>query len=154
MLNFLKRLFKQGEQEAEKEIIKLENLESWLGNRFEHFHKNLGYNLKAYIERIDNEISKARENLDILRSAKLHNPNITVKEKQFMEGNRDAYTKRAEAFLKNLDFGEKDYNSVIALCSYFNKDLESFGKSTFKAYQVLKHFFANESKMVAINIKN
>ena len=154
MLTFLKKIFQKEDKESEKETLKIENIESWLDKKIKEFNESLDSNLQGYIGKLDNEISDTKKNLDVLGNAKLHNPNITVREKQFMEGNREAYLKRVDLFLKGLSLEKKDFKALKEVCSSFDKELEGFGKSTFKAYQVLQHFFAHESRNIAINIKN
>lgn len=154
MLDFLKKIFKREEKEREKLAISIEDIESWFDKKVMGIHEDIAHSLHDYTERISSEIGRTADNMNTLRFAKLHNPDITVREKQFMEGNREAYIKRVELFLKGLPFEKKDFKALKEACSSFSKELESLGKSTFKAYQVLQHFFANESKNIAINIKN
>ena len=150
MLNFLKKLFKK--EEAKEEKISINELESWFNGRASSLFKELDTKIGLIKEKIKEEIEKTKENLDILEKAQLHNPKISLREKQFMEGNREAYLKKVGIFLKQINL-EGGYEELLQFCSNFNDMLDSFGKSTFRPYKILQEFLANESRDVAINIK-
>ncbi len=151
MLNILKKLFKK--KEAKEEKIGINELESWFNGKASDMLKELDNKISIAKGKIKEEIKKTRENLGILEKAQLHNPKISLREKQFMEGNREAYIKRANIFLKQVSM-EGSHRELLEFCSNFDTALDSFGKSTFRPYKILQEFLANESRDIAINVKN
>jgi hypothetical protein len=156
MFKFLKKLFSEPE-EAEQvrgEEIKISELNSWFKSKSDHIFNDLNVKVKSVKIRIKEEITKAKDNLAILGVAKLHNPKISVKEIQFMEGNRRAYILAVNNFLRGVELEKEDYSAILHFCSSFEDKLERFGKSTVRTYHILQEFFANEGRNIAINIKN
>jgi hypothetical protein len=154
MFKFLKKLFSEPEEEVEKQGIKLEELDIWFKEKSDKIFTNLNIEIKDMKNNVKDEIIKAKDNLAILSTAKLHNPKITVKEKQFMEGNRKSYILLVNNFLRGIDLEEDDYSALLKFCNDFNPRLERFGKSTVRPYHILQEFFSHESRNIAINIKN
>src|SRR3989339_1449026 len=123
MFNFLKKLFANGETKEEK--VSINELESWFNGKTSDILKELDNKISIAKDKIIEEIKKTRENLDILEKAQLHNPKISLREKQFMEGNREAYIKRANIFLKQINL-EGSHNELLEFCSNFDNALDSF----------------------------
>jgi len=151
MFNFLKKLLKEEEPEVKK--IGLQELKSFFHDNFEVKNKGLHNKLKEIQDELKLEMNKTKENLELLRGAELRNPDIPIRAKQFMDGNRESYIKLVTALLNSLEIRE-DYASINTFCQGFDDKLAQFTKSTMKAYQILQEFFANESREVALNIKN
>lgn len=151
MLDFIKNLFKK--QEKEKETVKLGNLGGWFDSRVSNVHDSLNENINVMREKIKAEIEKTKSNLEVLKEAKLQNPNIPMRAKQVMEGNRQSYIKIISNFLDNIKI-ETDYEILLKFCNDFDISLISLGKSTTRSYHVLKEFFAHQATDIAIDIKN
>ncbi len=151
MLDFIKKIF--AKEEIKKETVPLNKLDSWYEVRKKEIYDRLNEEIKVVNDKIINEIEKAGENIIALEKAKLKNPNISMREKQFMVGNRDAYIKKIKIFLKQIEL-PKDVNSVNDFLTNFNNNIESFSKTTAKPYHILQEFFANESNKIANNIGN
>ena len=154
MIKFLKRLFSGGVEEIKKEEIKLGELSRWFESQANKISSGLDLKIGEIKQDIQEEIAKTKDNLAVLSTAQLHNPKITVKEIQFMEGNRKAYILGVNSFLRLIVLDGKDHTQLIDFCNDFNTRLELFGKSTMRSYRVLQEFFAHESRDIAINIKN
>ncbi|MEA2038089.1 MAG: hypothetical protein U9O94_11380 [Nanoarchaeota archaeon] len=156
MFNFLKRLFFEQEKPkvVEKEEIEPDNLENWFQHKTNKVYSDLDVSVKKLKGNIEENVLKTKDNLALLGTAKLHNPKISVREKQFMEGNRKAYILGVNNFLRSVRLEEKEYLKLLELCSDFGLKLDKFSKSTARPYHILQEFFANESKNIAINIKN
>lgn len=155
MFKFLKKLFSGSEEgEAEKEEIRLEELGRWFKGKADKIFSDLDVRVNEIKGKVKEEITKTKDSLAILSTAKLHNPKITVRETQFMEGNRRAYILAVNNFLRGIELGKGDYSSLLGFCDDFNIRLDKFGKSTVRPYHILQEFFANESRDIAINIKN
>ncbi len=154
MFKFLKKLFSEPEEEVEKQGIKSEELDIWFKEKSDKIFTNLNVEIKDIKNNVKDEITKAKDNLAILSTANLHNPKISIKETQFMQGNRKAYILAVNNFLRNIDLEKDNYSDLLNFCSDFNSRLAKFGRSTIKPYHILQEFFANESRNIAISIRN
>jgi gas vesicle protein len=147
MLNFIKKLLKN----KEKIGLPLDRLESWFEEKTKEFYDHINNNTKNIKENILEEIKKTKESLENLKNAQLKNDKIPIKEKQFMEGSRDLYIKRINIFLDSIKIPDENIDKFI---EKIHTDLELLGKSTFKAYKILQHFFNDETYKIAQNLKN
>jgi len=152
MFKFLKKIFKK-EEEISEEKVSADELDKWFDNKSKRILDELSSKIKAIKNKINEEIEKTKQNLEILKNAQLRNPKIPFRAKQLMEGNRDAYIKRVDIFLRQIEL-DKNYEELLDFCNNFDNKLTDFGKSTVKAYHVLQEFLANESGAIAGNIKN
>jgi hypothetical protein len=154
MFKFLKKLFTEPKKEELKpEELKPEELGKWFNEESNKIFTELNIKLDDIKNKIKEETTKTKENLAILNAANLHNPKISVREKQFMEGNRRAYILSVNTFLRGLEIEKEDPSKLLEFCNNFNKRIENFGKSTVRSYHILQEFFSNESKTIAINIR-
>ena len=157
MWQWLKRLFRKESQEIEK--VALKELPKWFSNKYALNLLILDKRLFSLLQRINEEIAAAKQNVIALKDAKLQNDNIPEKAKYVMEGNRASYLRKTEWFLKSFSGLEikqekNDYENIRKFFGIFYKELEEFTRATTKPYQVLQHFFAHESRDIALNIKN
>jgi len=150
MFHFIKKFFKEPEKEQNQ--VKLSELQDWFNKNSKPIHEMLNKELKEIKEAIALEIKKTNDNLEKLKNAKLMNPNISIREKQFMEGNRDSYIRSVNVLLNAISL-EEDHDSILKFSDFFNEKLTQFAKTTAKAYQILQEFFGNETKEIAINIR-
>jgi len=150
MFNFLKKFFTKKEIETIK--LELKELKSFFDEKHKGVEKELNSKIDEIRGKIAEEITKTRNNLEVLKKAELRNENIPLKAKQFMEGNREAYIRIVNNLVDSINI-EDDFASILKFCDDFNERLAHFTKSTTKAYQVLQEFFANESREIALNIK-
>ncbi|TKJ17725.1 hypothetical protein CEE44_04295 [Candidatus Woesearchaeota archaeon B3_Woes] len=146
MINFMKKFLKK----REKIGLPLEKLEEWFSRKTESSYENVNNKLDEIKQNILKETSKTRENIQNLENAQLKNDKITTREMQFMEGNRDFYTKRINIFIESIKIPEEDINEFI---EQIHEDINNLGKNTLKAYQTLQHFFSHETYAIAQNIK-
>ncbi len=155
MFKFLKKLFSgSGEEETIREEIRVEDLESWFKGKSDRIFSELDVKIWGIRDRVKEEITKAKDNLAVLSTAKLHNPKITVREIQFMEGNRKSYILGVNSLLRGIELEKGDYSTLLGFCDDFDIRLDKFGKSTVRAYHILQEFFSHESRNIAINVKN
>src|SRR3989338_1120374 len=104
--------------------------------------------------RIDEETQKARMNVEVLESARLQNPNIPFKAKQYMEGNRKAYARAISSFIGHMEINNRDYFYLLDFCRQFDGLINDLNKGTLRSYSILQEFFANETGKIAQNLKN
>lgn len=146
MFNLIKKLLGKKERIG----LTLESLEQWFDEKTTPLKKSVNEKISKAKQDIEQEVQKAKENIKNLENAKLLNEKITVKEQQFMEGNRSFYVNRMNLFIESIKLEEKIEESLEKL----QKDINELGKSTYKAYQILQHFFENEAYLIAQNIKS
>lgn len=115
---------------------------------------NLGFEkVKPEIEK--HFIALAREKkrllaeLDKLRDAELHNPHISEREKQLMQGNRESYISQHRQFVNMTEFSDElTCEETSLFCKNFEELLVKLAKSSAKAHMVMGEFFAHHATMV------
>tara|TARA_Y100000310_G_scaffold343718_1_gene452701 strand:+ start:1676 stop:2926 length:1251 start_codon:yes stop_codon:yes gene_type:complete len=150
MIGFLKKLF--AEPQEEEEVIVLDELESWFTEQSKPLIADADASLKSVRGKIVEELGSMSARVEALRDATLRNPDIEVREKQFMEGNRKSYLIGLESFLASLKLPEKT-EELEEYLDHFNAALARFTKATVRPYQILQHFFANETGDIAFRIR-
>ena len=152
MFGFLKKLFSK-EPEVPDEEVELANLYSWFDEKTKSNIESLNNELKEVGQRVNSEIKQAKQNLDVLNNAKLLNPNIPERAKHFMQGNRDAYSKKINSFLDrvHVPYTISDFS---VFHSALQDELKELTQGTAKSFQILQEFFANESRKVMGNVGN
>ena len=150
MFGFLKKLFSK-EPEVPVEEIELDNLSSWFDDKTKSKIESLNNELKEVGQRVNSEISQTKKNIEVLNNAKLLNPNIPERAKHFMQGNRDAYSKKINSFLDrvHVPYSISDFS---VFHSSVQEELKELTQGTAKSFQILQEFFANESRKVMGNI--
>ena len=155
MLNFLKKIFENEDGEAKKATeINLQNLEEWLNEKAKPLMEDINHQAEGILMRINEEIEKARINVEFLENTKLQNPNIPFRAKQYMEGNRKAYIRAVNSFLGHMEINNKDYFYLLDFCKTFDELINDLNKGTFRSYTILREFFANETNKIANNLRN
>ncbi len=155
MLDFLKKIF-QNEQEEPKPAaeISLNNLEEWLNEKSKPLMEGIRQQTEEILMKVNEELERARMNVEVLSNAKLQNPNIPFKAKQYMEGNRKAYIRAVNSFFGHMQINNKDYFYLVDFCKLFDEMLNDLNTGTIRSYTILQEFFANEASMIAQNIRN
>lgn len=149
MFNFIKKFF------AKEEIIEKispENLEQWFEERAKLLEGDIKTKITSLKKEFIEKIRIAENTLGNLEKAKLRNPNISVREIQFMEGNRKSYLQKTSYFLKQIE-DIIDFEINFFLHPY-KEYVENFAKSTSRPYTILQEFFANELRGIAIKIRD
>ncbi len=151
-MNFLKSLFKR---EPGPENVAIDDLQEWFSKKNEKTYSEIKDELREKLEDLEKEKDALENNLIALRKAKLSNPNISTREIQIMEGNRDLYIKKAMDLLNNIEFkGEMDYDALSGYCGGFEAGFAEFSKGTARAFYILNQFFGNEMNKIAQNLAN
>ena len=155
MLEFLKKIFQNEEQEIKKAIeISLQNLEEWLNEKSKPLMEELQQSIEEILMKVNEESQRTRINVEVLENAKLQNSNIPFKAMQYMEGNRKAYVKSINIFLGNLEINNRDYFYLSNFCKIFDELINDLNKGTLRSYTILQEFFAHETDKIAQNLKN
>ncbi|MBI4452823.1 hypothetical protein HY637_05305 [Candidatus Woesearchaeota archaeon] len=155
MLEFIKKIFRnEGQETKEAHEISLHNLEDWIEERAKPLMEEVSQQTNDILMKVNEELERARLNVEVLENAKLQNPNIPFKAKQYMEGNRKAYLRSIISFLGRIEINNKDYFYLLEFCKEFDSIMDELNKSTLRSYTILQEFFANESGKIAENLKN
>ena len=147
MLSFIRKLFKKKEEKK----LSFDMLGPWFNEKSGSYYSEFNKIREEINSKINELVEKTNESIEKLKIAKLQNPNISVREKQFMEGNREAYINRARLFIE-IKLPEK-IEEIDNFYSSFEDQFNNFEKSTMKPYQILQHFFEHETNSILYNIK-
>ncbi len=156
MLDFLKKIFREEAEQETKQVteVKLQHLSEWLDEKSKPLTEELKHQIDEILMRINEEIERSRFNIEVLENAKLQNPNIPFKAKQYMEGNRKAYIRAVTSFIGHMEINNKDYHYLVDFCKEFDRLLDEVNKGTIRSYTILQEFFANETGKISQNLKN
>ncbi len=155
MLNFLKKILQNEKQYTKREYdIPLQNLEEWLNEKSKPLLEDVKIRIEGNLMQVNEELQRARINVEVLENAKLQNPNIPFKAKQYMEGNRKAYIRSVNSFLGHLEINNKDYFYLVEFCKLFDELIDELNKGTLRSYTILQEFFSNETEKIAGNLRN
>src|SRR3989338_4349039 len=117
----IKKIFKNEETQTKQVIgIELQNLEEWVKEKAKPVTEEIKQHTDEILMKIDEEVQRTRFNIEVLENAKLQNPNIPFKAKQYMEGNRKAYIRAVNSFLGNLEINNKEYYYLVNFCKEFD----------------------------------
>ncbi len=154
MLSWIKKLFKKEEQ-VKEESVSIPEIEKWFEEKSDSLKKESSSEILKLLNEIDFTKKDLIDNVERMKNASLLNPNVTEREHQFMVGNRDNYVKNMTAFYEKLnipgDFNKKEIENFVIRT---NNQIILLNKTTFRSFQVLQHFFANETKKIAFDIVN
>ncbi len=150
MLGFLKNLLKK---KVEKVKIGEDGLSDWFQQKIKPISELLVEELRISVSDLKHKINRAKALLDELETASLRNPNIPLRVRQIMEGNREAYINRVSLFLIGIRTPVK-IEEINGFAESMGSSIDSLAKSTLKEYHVLQEFFADESRSVANGIKD
>lgn len=155
MLEFLRKIFKNEEPEAKQaHEISLHNLEDWIEEKAKPLMEDVKLRTDEILMKISEELERTRFNAEVLENAKLQNPNIPFRAKQYMEGNRKAYIRAINSFLGHMEINNRDYFYLLEFCREFDNMINELNKSTLRSYTILQEFFANETGKIAGNLRN
>ncbi len=156
MLEFIKKIFQKEEEQVSKELttINLQSLEEWLNEKAKPLMEEIRLQTEEVLMKVNEELERARVNIEVLEYAKLQNPNIPFRAKQYMEGNRKAYVRAINSFLGHMEINNKDYFYLLDFCKLFDELINDLNKGTLRSYTILQEFFANETNKIAQNLKN
>src|SRR3989338_7933686 len=151
----IKKIFKNEEQEEKRAIeININSLEEWLDEKSKPLMEDVTHKTDEILMRVNEELQRARFNVEALENAKLQNPNIPFKAKQYMEGNRKAYARSLNSFLGHMEINNKDYHYLLEFCRQFDELANDLSRGTLRSYTILQEFFAHETKKIAQNLKS
>ena len=152
MFKFIKRLLGNKEESNVEEIF-FQEIEKWVDEKSKPFFNEAGHEIKCTIDSLNERKNRIIEDLNNLGSLQLQNPNIPIKAKQFMEGNREFYINALRKWMNGLNFNGADFESLKKNAESFEVSLDNLNKETVRSYTILQEFFGNELSHIAVGIK-
>lgn len=157
-MGWLKRIFRGSEKEEVEDVleatVELDKLHDWVDEKADSEFQKIRPDIEAKFRQLREEKKKLHSELEELRDAELHNPNITEREKQIMQGNREAYISQHKQFLNMVEFSDDlTCKEVTGFCKNFEELLVKLAKSTAKGHLVMNEFFSNHAANVNRRIK-
>ena len=152
MLDFLRKFFRK-KQEFASEDVELDNLAAWLDENTRQNIDSLNEELGRVSQSISEGLAQARENVEVLNNAKLLNPDIPERAKHFMQGNRDAFSKKINLFLDSVHV-PSSVDDFPVFYSGVQDELKELMQGTARPLQILQEFFAHESGKVMASVGN
>ncbi len=134
-----------------EENIKFSDIDTWLNKQVES--KQLEIRISRAKNAVKGLVEEGHRGLEALEKAVLMNDNITVREKQIMEGHRKVYIQRLKKFLSELDVPD-DFSRIGHYAAKFSEDLGELSQETHKNYMVLRQFMESELSRVVRAVKN
>jgi DNA repair exonuclease SbcCD ATPase subunit len=154
------RLFSKEHYEDEtteynvEETVDISAMQKWLDDKLAADFGKIKPAIDSQFDKMMAEKHSLIVNLDELGTAQLQNPNITEREKQIMEGNRQSYISQHKQFLNMVEVsGEITCRETAQFCKNFEELLMRLSKSTAKGHMVMNEFFADYARKVNGNIK-
>lgn len=142
MFKFFKK--KPVEEPRKEEEIAISDVYLWLESYELRAKRKIADAVSEKGPKINELADEVRERIDELEKAKLRNENISHRERQFMEGNREAYVRGLRQFIDKVKVTEKDYS----IARDYKELSEEMSKQTARAYTVLQNYLANESSKI------
>lgn len=160
-MGWLKRIFSgsgngspQEPEEPEEHEAGIKELDKWVETQANAGFEKIKPEIEEHFLELAQEKKKLNSELDKLRDAELHNPNISQREKQLMEGNRQSYISQHRQFLNMTDYSDElTCKETSLFCRNFEEMLKKLAKSTAKGHMVMNEFFANHAAAVNRGIK-
>jgi hypothetical protein len=152
-MGFLKRLFKKEKKPAEKSTINSSELSEWFESKTHDIINKIVHDIGHEFSEIKSGIEDAKKALRELENAKLMNEGITLKEKQFMEGNRLAYIKKVNYYLSKISPGKMSLSETHSFVNNYRKEAIDFSKGSLRAFQITKNFFGDQLDEITKCIK-
>ncbi|MFW6009262.1 MAG: hypothetical protein ACOCP8_08380 [archaeon] len=112
-----------------------------------YVEKNIIPSFNDIIDDIKTIINETEQKCVYLENSELKNKNITLKEKQYMKGNRKSYIKHTRILINNINL-PTDYSMIEEIYAVYKENVENFVKQTHRARKILHHFFEHETEAI------
>jgi DNA repair exonuclease SbcCD ATPase subunit len=160
-MGWLKKVLGMGEEgeNAESEAVSqqtigLAKLAAWVETRQDREFGSIKPKIEEQFKLLLEEKHKLFTKLEELGTAQLQNPQIPEREKQIMEGNRNAYISHHKQFINMLTVSEAvTCKETTFFCKNFEELVVKLAQSTAKGHYVMKEFFADHAAKINKSIK-
>lgn len=139
----------QKKPEAMPETVFLGQLTEWYEVKQEPLKEQLTKEICKTNKNISYIIKNAQEKIDALQKAVPPNPNITPREKHFLQGNKEAYTKKISAFLEELALPE-EIEEINGFIKDFRMRMHELAQGVARPMQILNEFLSHETREVTL----
>lgn len=146
------RFFKKKE-EIEEYIISIDTAPEWYGKQIKPKKDRLRQKIKQAKQKIIQNTQEVRQKLEKLQESDLMNPNIPERAKHFLQGNKEAYTKKVNSFLDALVLPE-EIEELNGFFQDFNLQIQNLAQGIARPIQILNEFLANETRAVSLPLGN
>jgi len=151
-MGFFDRFFKARIEEKE---IKSDELKDYTEGLLKEKFTNINQNIEEIYSNLEKTKSRLSENLKTLRNAELQNKDVPTRALQLMEGNREAYIRKINNFIEQIELPNiESYSLISEFCNNFDSMLNELNKSTYKGFEVMREFFYNQATEIAMGIKD
>tara|TARA_Y100000310_G_scaffold344954_1_gene460743 strand:- start:503 stop:1777 length:1275 start_codon:yes stop_codon:yes gene_type:complete len=152
MFKLLKKLFSSKEEPPIE--LKFEEIDEYIISIEKPIIDQLNIDIKDISTSFSSQISKINEKIENLKNSKLPNPDITSKEKNYLDGNREFYTNAVSMWVNSLKLDQElNLQNIKTFNDEFDQKLEELNKKTVRSYTILQEFLSNESAKVADSIR-
>lgn len=139
----------QKKPELLQETVYLGNLTDWYETKQIPLREKLTKEIHRTKQNISYIIKNAQEKTTALKKAVPPNQNITPREKHFLQGNREAYTKKISAFLEELVLPE-EIEEISGFIKDFRMKMHELAQGVARPMQILNEFLAHETREVTL----
>jgi hypothetical protein len=157
-MGWFKRIFKIGEaaetEEASEASVDLTNLPAWVNSKLDDEFSKIKPAIEEEFEKIIEQKHSITHELEDLKVAELHNPDIPEREKQIMEGNRASYISQHKQFLNMINISDNiSCDETVKFSRNFEDLLMKLAQSTAKGHAVMNAFFADHASKINKSVK-
>lgn len=146
----IKQLFKL---EEELESVDFSKLKQWFDEKSKQSISRLNKNIEDKNNELKNLIENTQQKIEVLKRAKLPNPDISEREKHFLDGNRETYIKSTLHLINYIEHNKLDLENYDNYFLSVINEIKKFVKSNLRAFQILQEFLAHESSSIGSNIR-
>lgn len=141
----------QKKQAVLQEKVYLGDLSPWYESKQEPIKAKLANEMSRAKQNISYIIKHAGEKIDALQNAVPPNPNITPREKHFLQGNKEAYTKKINSFLEELKQElPEEAEELNGFIKDFRMKMYELAQGVARPMQILNEFLSHETREVAL----
>jgi hypothetical protein len=142
-------------EEPVEETVDLSKLAKWVDDKSNEGFNKVRPEIEELFLKLKREKKELLTNLDTLNDAELHNPNISEREKNLMEGNRQSYISQHKQFVNMAEFSEElTCKETSLFCKNFEDMLVKLAKSTARGHMVMNEFFADHANKINRKIRD
>ena len=138
-----------------KEVtVNVIRLDKWVDEQANLCFERIKPDIEDLFLQLAHEKKELIGKLEKLKIAELHNPDISERERQLMEGNRETYISQHRQFVNMTVFSDNStFNETSLFCTNFEEMLIKLAKSTARGHMVMNEFFSNHSIDINRSIK-
>lgn len=133
------------------EKVALSELEAWFDQLIHDSAQEVSEDIERIQARIAEEKSKLRQNLHILASAEIRNPNIPERMRQVMGGNREIYLQRMNTLFEKMSL-PSEVVSIHSFTTSYDQTMHEFSRSIAKSHHVMQEFLPKEAGAVTVTV--